>query len=76
MDKIIAISESSPQISNTDETKFVKFMQQTPIWEYFKITQLKYLSYSTEETAMISDYYKYMEQGKRWYFCFFSFGIV
>ena len=65
MDKIIAISESSPQISEIDEGKFVRFIQRTPIWEYFKITQQKYLSYSTEEnTAMISDYYKGMDNGK------------
>ena len=66
MNKIVSLSESSPQISNIDKAKFVRFMQQTPIWDYFKITQHKYLSYSVEEkTALISEYYKYMEQGKR-----------
>ena len=66
MDRMIALSESSPQISNIEETKFVKLMQQTPIWEHFNITQQKYLSKSVEEkTDIISDYYNFMEQGKR-----------
>ena len=74
MDKIIDISESSPQISEIDESKFVRFMQRTPIWEHFKITQQKYLSLSTEEkTAMISDYYKGMDNGKNLFFFFFFF---
>ena len=72
MDKIIALSESSPQISNVDETKFVKFMQRIPIWEHFKIRQQKYLNKSVEEkTAIINEYYDFMDRGKKGIFNFF-----
>ena len=71
MDKIIALSGSSPQITKIDESKFVKFM--TPIWDYFKITQQKYLSYTIEKkTAMINDYYKNMDEGEIFSFLFAS----
>ena len=65
MDKIIALTESSPQGVSIDEAQFVRFMQTTPIWEFFKITQQKYLSYTKEEeTKLINDYYIGMQQGK------------
>ena len=71
MDKIIALSESSPQVVNIDEAKFLKFMHKTPIWDYFKMSQAVYLNYSKEEkTKMINDYYRGMDNGKELLFCF------
>ena len=71
MDKIISLSESSPSIVDIDEQTFVKFMQKTPIWEFFKISQAKYLPYSVEEkTTLIWDYYNKMSNGKRNLLCF------
>ena len=65
MDKIVSLSESSASIVDIDEQKFVWFMQKTPIWEFFKISQQKYLSYSVEEkTNMCRDYYDKMSNGK------------
>ena len=65
MDKIIALSESSPQINENDADKFVTFMQRKPIWVHFSITQDSYLVKSAEEkTRMIKEYYNYMVNGK------------
>ena len=65
MDKIIALSDSSPQMVDIDEAKFLKFTHETPIWDYFKISQAKYLGYSKEEkTRLINDYYCGMDNGK------------
>ena len=52
MEKLIALSESSPQMGNIDEAKLLKFMNQTPILEYFKMSQQVYLSLSTEEKTI------------------------
>ena len=69
MEKLIALSESSPQMGNIDEAKFLKFMNQTPILEHFKMSQQVYLSLSTEEkTKMIKSYYLNMDSGKICYF--------
>ena len=65
MDKIIALTESSPQGVVIEEAQFTKFMQTTPIWYYFKIAQSNYLSYTKEEKMkLINDYYTSMQQGK------------
>ena len=65
MDKIIALTESSLQGVVIGEAQFAKFMQTTPIWDYFKIAQSKYLSYTKEEKMkLINDYYTGMQQGK------------
>ena len=66
MDKIIPLSESSPQVANIDEAKFLtKFMHETPIWDYFKISQAVYLNHFKEKkTKMINDYYLGMDNGK------------
>ena len=65
MDKIVSLSESSASIVDIDEQKFVGFMQKTPIWEFFKISQQKYLSYSVEEkNNMCRNYYDKMSNGK------------
>ena len=65
MDKIIALTESSPQGVVIDEAQFTKFIQTTPIWDYFKITQSKHLSYTKEEKLkLINDYYTGMQQDK------------
>ena len=78
MDKIISLSESSPSIVDIDGQTFVKFMQNTPIWEFFKICQAKYLPYSVEEkTTLIWDYYNKMSNGKRnLLFCVFGFSYM
>ena len=58
MDKIIALTESSPQGVVIDEAQFTKFMQTTPVWDYFKIAQSKCLSYTKEKKMkLINDYY-------------------
>ena len=65
MEKLIAISENSSQITDLDEKKFVKFMQMKPIWLHYNITQEQYLSRSAEEKAsMIRRFYDFMESGK------------
>ena len=64
MDRIIVLSESSPQ-TDLDERKFATFMQRKPIWLYFNISQNDYISKSTEEkTSMIRQYYDFMDNGK------------
>ena len=77
MDKIIALRESSPQTSNQNEineSKLVEFIKTIPIWDFFKITQSKYLSFSKEEkTKLVNDYYLGMQQGKvRYFFILFK----
>ena len=65
MDKIVALTESSPQDVTIEVAQFTKFMQTTPIWEFFKISQQKYPSYTKEEKMkIINDYYIGMQQGK------------
>ena len=65
MDKIIAISESSPSVTDIEEKKFVDFMREKPIWEHFSISKDKYLTKTNQEkTLMIRQYYDYMVNGK------------
>ena len=67
MDKIIALTESSLQQSSVeiDEATFLCYMKSTPILDYFKISQAKYLSHAKEEKLrLISDCYIRMQQGK------------
>ena len=75
MDRIIALSESSPQIHEIDPDRFATFKQRNPIWLHSSITQDTYLRKTNEEkTCMISEYYNYMVKGKRFFFiCFFLF---
>ena len=76
MDRIIALSESSPQILEIDADRFASFMQRKPIWQYFSIKQDSYLTKTNEEkTRMINEYYKYMVKGKRFLFDFFFIGM-
>ena len=71
MDRIIALSESSPQIHEIDPDRFATFMQRKPIWLHFSITQDIYLRKTNEEkTRMISEYYNYLVKGKRLFFLF------
>ena len=70
-DRIIALSESSPQIHEIDPDRFATFMQRKPIWLHFSITQDSYLRKTNEEkTRMISEYYNYMVKGKHFLFVF------
>ena len=70
MDRIIALSESSPQILEIDADRFASFRQ------YFSITQDSYLTKTNEEkTRVINEYYKYMVKGKRFLFDFFVIGM-
>ena len=65
MDRIIALSETSPQAEKIDEAKFLSFMKECPIWDYFKISQTVYLKLSNvDKSKMISGYYKNMSDGK------------
>ena len=67
MDKLVAITESvaSQSSSEINEEKFVSFMRECPIWDYYRITQVAYLGQSHEEKMrLISDYYKKMLEGK------------
>ena len=67
MDKLIALSDkcaSAEEETNIDETKFVKFMKECPIWTFFKMSQSAYVSKPHHEKAhMISEYYKAMSKG-------------
>ena len=75
MDRIIVLSESSPQILEVDADRFASFMQRKPIWQYFSTTQDSYLTKTNEKkTRMINEYYKYMVKGKRFLFDFFGIG--
>ena len=72
MDRIIALSESSPQIHEIDPDRFATFMQRKPIWLHFSITQVNYLRKTNEEkTRMISEYYNHMVKSKRFLFVFY-----
>ena len=65
MDRIITLSETSPQTQKLDEDKFVSFMRECPMWEYFKISQSTYLNMSKEEKSLtISEYYQKISEGK------------
>ena len=70
MERIIAISETSPQICEIDEGRSATFMQRKPIWIHYSITQDSYLRKSNEEKAhMINEYYNFMVKGKRFFIC-------
>ena len=64
MDNLIALRDkcaSAEEETNIDETKFVEFMRECPIWTYFKISYSAYVSKPHHEKAqMISEYYKAM----------------
>ena len=65
MDRIVSLSESFPQILDIDEKKFITFMQHKPIWVHFNASQQVYLSKSLgEKTALIREYYDFMDNGK------------
>ena len=74
MDKIISLSDkcaSAEEETNIDETKFVEFMRECPIWTYFKISHSAYVSKPHHEKAqMISEYYKAMSKGNTDIFLF------
>ena len=66
MNRIVSLSESFPQITDIDEKKFISFMQHKPIWAHFNVSQQVYLSKSLEEkTALIREYYDFMDNGKK-----------
>ena len=65
MDRIVSLSQSFPQIIDIDEKTFITFMQRKPIWAHFNVSQQVYLSKSLEEkTALIREYYDFMDNGK------------
>ena len=72
MDRLIAISETSPQTEKLDDAKFVSFMREYPIWDFFKISQSAYVNLSNQEKSLrISEYYQKMLEGKIFdLFCF------
>ena len=70
MERLIAISETSPQICEIDADRFATFMQRKPIWLHYSITQDSYLRKSNEEKAhMINEYYNFMVKGKHFFIC-------
>ena len=79
MEKIIALSETSPQMVDTKEGKFLSFMIELPIWELYKISQSVYLNHTKEKKSkMISEYYRKMSEGKivDLFFCLFLFCLA
>ena len=75
MDNLITLSEqSADSLEETpiDEKKFVEFMRECPILNFFKMSQSNYISKPHEEKArLITEYYKSMSQGKKDMFCLF-----
>ena len=70
MERIIALSETSPQMCEIDSDRFAMFMQRKPIWIHYSITQDSYLRKTNEEKAhMINEYYNYMVKGKFFFIC-------
>ena len=54
MDRIISLSDkcaSAEEETNIDETKFLEFMRECPIWTYFKILHSAYVSKPHHEKA-------------------------
>ena len=69
MEKIIALSETSPQMCEIDSDRLDMFMQRKPIWIHYSITQDSYLRKTNEEKVhMINEYYNYMVKGKLFLF--------
>ena len=83
MENIISLSEKSAfaeeEETNIDETKFVQYMRECPIWIFFKISHASFVSKPHHEKAqMISKYYKAMSKGNTdiFYLLFvFLFGV-
>ena len=72
MERLIAISEASPPLCETDEEKFSTFMQKRPIWLHYAISQDTYLKKSNEEKArVINEYYRFMVKGNKLLFVLF-----
>ena len=67
MDKLISLIEkcaSAEEETNIDESKFVEFMRECPIWTFFKVSHSAYVSKPHHEKAhMISEYSKTMSKG-------------
>ena len=65
MERIIALSEASPQPIDIDAEKFSTFMQRKPIWQFYSLTQDCYLQKTNEEKIrLIDNYFKSMMEGK------------
>ena len=59
MENIIAITEktAAQTSSEINEEKFISFMREYPIWDYYRISQTVYLAQSHEEKVrLITDY--------------------
>ena len=77
MGKIIALSETSPQVVDINEGKILSFMRELPIWEFYKISQSVYLNHTKEEKSkMISEYYRKMSEGEMVDIFFLLFCLV
>ena len=76
MERIIALSETSPQLPEVDAEIFSKFMQRKPIWQFYSLTQDSYLQKTNEEKIrLIDNYYKSMMEGKICFFFVFESAI-
>ena len=75
MEKLICISEkctSEDDDAAIDESKFIQYMRECPIWIYFKMSHANYVSKPHHEKAqLIATYYKAMSKGNKDIFCYF-----
>ena len=69
MEKLICLSEkcaSDDEETAIDESKFVQYMRECPIWIYFKMSHANYVSKSHhEKVQLIATYYKAMSKGNK-----------
>ena len=74
MENILKLSEFSTVATahEIDSEQFSIFMQRKPIWDFFSLTQDKYISKSNQEKIhLIHTYYKSMKEGKNLAFFLF-----
>ena len=75
MEKRICLSEkcaSDDEETAIDESKFVQYMRECPIWIYFKMSHANYVSKSHhEKVQLIATYYKAMSKGNKDIFLLF-----
>ena len=80
MDNLIAVSEkiaNSSEDTPIDEKKFVAYMRELPIWNFFRMNQSTYLSQPEEEKArLIAEYYRSMSEGNKDMFFLVFFVVV
>ena len=80
MDKLLAIEEmefdsSTATTTNQkvnleiDPEKYRNYLSVNPIWDFLSLSKDEYFKLSTEDRkSHIDNYYRYMSNGKIWYF--------